>query len=1617
MRLYLAVFALLAAVHCEELFNGDQVLRVHPESEDQIQALKELEEDVDSRQDFWTHGFSIERPVDIRVPHDSLYAFKDFLMENNIPFTVMINNVQIYAFMDTLVASHPNLISKVNIGSSYENRPMYALKFSTGGVSRPAIWVDAGIHAREWVTQASALWIANKIASDYGVDPSVTSLLGQMDIYLMIVTNPDGYAFTHTNNRMWRKTRSVNLGSSCRGTDPNRNWDAGFGGTGASKDPCSDSYHGPYANSEVEVKNVVDLIKGHANFKSFISIHSYSQLLMYPYGYTCTDVPDKSELHAVGTAAIKELSSLYNTRYQVGSICKIIYPASGGSIDWTYNVGIKYSFAFELRDTGFYGFLLPANQIIPTAEETWLGLKYIMGYVRKSNVMDALGFVMGERAVNLRVKHTRDLIHGAHIGKPVSTSATVTMIYCGDNNEEMTFSRCISGESSEYRVNGKQMTLAKYTGELGKIGIVVKAKNCLVFQGAVESIAMMNTKERTKMFERISGSGELSAEYDAKLAVLQKAKEDTQFHFNRKKAATAEKKQVFKDKTEAEKYQALVDELRESKLQLTLFQLFHNEKNIDAQSDSLIDVQEAAAQQKNSLDIWEHTVKARKKEHGRLNRELQQLEKEIRNHHRFINAVKIINFSVFVDHKILNQQRPQYIKAKVNTSHHEHKVEEARRSLQKNQNQQAKKEQELEELKRELTELEKAWKASERQMEEEEAQRGAGVQLEEAQVERYKELKELARKKGAILNQSAEKLHWEVKADREKLQFDLRRKSEIQANIKHTQTRLEDFSIRAEKLEEYANTTKKVLEEQHQQEEQLAEELSTGFIRMEEVNEELAQVLIKLQNARLDSQENRRQQKRDEVLESLRRLYPDTVYGRLVDLCQPIHKKYQLAVTKLFGKNMNAIVVTSATVAHDCIRFLKEERAEPETFLPIDYIDVHPLNERLREVQGAKMVVDVVQCAQNAPQLKRVIQYVCGNSLVCETLKDARRIAFDGPERLQTVALDGSLFRKSGVISGGSLDLSKKARRWDEKDMNKLKEEKDKLSSELRETSKLRSELSNLEAQIEIQTESLELKDNEMKAIRDKIHQMEDVVFADFCGEIGVANIREYEQDYLRLQQELEKKRLQFESQHTRLSTQLEYEQAQLEKLVKQMKKIEETIEKEENIMEDRLLITVEQTQSNLLELNNQLSKKTTLVNDAKTELDKTLKGLQERNRVLVKLQKETICAEAALEQLRLSRHNLLLGCKIDGLPLTLISGALDDISDIQLDSESQSISTLDIYEREAQMVFDYSTLDMGLKALTDESELEAQLEKLKEGISSLESMIMMSRAPNLKALEKIREVKDSYREVMDAFETSTHTTKKCSQEFEQVKAKRFHLFSQCFERVSIVIDQIYKNLCRNASAQAILSAENPNEPYLDGINYNCVAPGKRFMAMDNLSGGEKAIAALALVFAIHSFRPAPFFVLDEVDAALDNTNIGKVTGFFRMMSRESCQIIVISLKEEFYSRADALLGVYSMVKKLKDLEREKDLLWMGLQALEQVRERFCSNLKDNMDVQENSSKKEMRKVIEFPDTPTLLLAQIHRVNRTLRNLLCDFRNPTDPAIGTEGHQPSPACSEESACF
>uniref|UniRef100_A0A3Q2PW08 Carboxypeptidase A4 n=1 Tax=Fundulus heteroclitus TaxID=8078 RepID=A0A3Q2PW08_FUNHE len=381
------------------------VIRVDVQSEEQLKLLQILESEGKWNLDFWLHPVSTELPVDVLVPHTHLTAVKEYLQAHNIPFTVMIDNLQelldqekaemkenhlrerstrsfnfgayhrletIYSWMDTFVAQHSNLVTKLDIGRSYENRPMYVLKFSTGGTKRPAIWIDLGIHSREWVSQATGVWTANKIATDYGTDASLTSLLNTMDIYMLIVANPDGYVVTHTNNRMWRKTRSKNSGYACLGVDPNRNWNAGFGGQ------CCRAaalfLNSVYTKGSVFSPFHITLSK---NNRRYISMNVNANMHFAHTVHYYTFVQD-----SVAKAAVQKLSSLYGTSYKVGSICNIIYQASGGSIDWSYDAGIKYSFAFELRDTGRYGFILPADQIIPTASETWLALKHIMEYVR-----------------------------------------------------------------------------------------------------------------------------------------------------------------------------------------------------------------------------------------------------------------------------------------------------------------------------------------------------------------------------------------------------------------------------------------------------------------------------------------------------------------------------------------------------------------------------------------------------------------------------------------------------------------------------------------------------------------------------------------------------------------------------------------------------------------------------------------------------------------------------------------------------------------------------------------------------------------------------------------------------------------------------------------------------------------------------------------------------------------------------------------------------------------------------------------------------------------------------------------------------------------------------------
>jgi len=409
------LFFLLFAIAAAQIdFDGHVVFRLQASEQSQIRSL-EILKSAPQYFDFWT-SLSTSRPIDIRVHPDKIVETKELFQGLNIKYEVMIDNVQSlidsqrqapqkaldlmsddwYQHYHTydeniqwllnLASTYPNMTELVNVGSTYEGRSLVALRvFSPSTTShKRSIWIDAGIHAREWITTATVNYILGHLLSDYVNDTSVKSILDNADIYVLTMFNPDGYVYSWTTDRMWRKTRSPNTGSRCWGTDANRNWDWHWDGSGSSTNPCADDYRGSAPFSEVETKTVSSFLTTIPNLVGYINFHSYSQLWMYPWGYTYLPTSDKTTLDECAKASVQALENVYGTKYEYGQISTTIYIASGNTVDWTYGeLNAKYSMAVELRDTGRYGFLLPEDQIVPSGIETFAGFKAYAQYVVK----------------------------------------------------------------------------------------------------------------------------------------------------------------------------------------------------------------------------------------------------------------------------------------------------------------------------------------------------------------------------------------------------------------------------------------------------------------------------------------------------------------------------------------------------------------------------------------------------------------------------------------------------------------------------------------------------------------------------------------------------------------------------------------------------------------------------------------------------------------------------------------------------------------------------------------------------------------------------------------------------------------------------------------------------------------------------------------------------------------------------------------------------------------------------------------------------------------------------------------------------------------------------------
>merc|ERR1719394_1445408 len=414
---------------------------------------------------------------------------------------------------------------------------------------------------------------------------------------------------------------------------------------------------------------------------------------------------------------------------------------------------------------------------------------------------------------------------------------------------------------------------------------------------------------------------------------------------------------------------------------------------------------------------------------------------------------------------------PAVIKSKEKTEHMKSKVDGAKKSLQQAQKAEDAHKRDIQELQSELRMIERKKEEFEELNREESQTSSNSVILADDQIEMYQNLKEKAGKESARYMSELDSINREHKGDQDKLDNENRKKLDVENKVKNKSHELEEGQKRLDKLNDHIRASESQLDEQKKLLSDLDGDVGSSKDRIEELTASLEEVTNELGDARVDKHEDNRRKKKQEIVENFKRLFPG-VYDRLINMSNPIHKKYNVAITKQLGRYMEAIVVDTEQTARQCIQYLKDQMLEPETFLPLDYIQAKPLKERLRNIsnpKGVKLLYDVLQ--YEPAEIKRAVLFVTNNSLVCETPEDAMKVAYemeDG-QRYDAVALDGTFYQKSGIISGGSVDLARKAKRWDDKRVSTLKSKKEQLTEELRQAmknSRKESEIMTIQSQV-----------------------------------------------------------------------------------------------------------------------------------------------------------------------------------------------------------------------------------------------------------------------------------------------------------------------------------------------------------------------------------------------------------------------------------------------------------------------------------------------------------------------------------------------------------------------
>uniref|UniRef100_A0A7S1R1H3 Structural maintenance of chromosomes protein n=1 Tax=Neobodo designis TaxID=312471 RepID=A0A7S1R1H3_NEODS len=1223
----------------------------------------------------------------------------------------------------------------------------------------------------------------------------------------------------------------------------------------------------------------------------------------------------------------------------------------------------------------------------------------------KSNVMDALSFVLGSAATTLRGERAADLINK----KAKKKECHVTLVMKAASGEEKSLTRGINAKGAvELSVDGTACSEKEFAGVLKKFKVGSRLGTFLVFQHEVDAVAQKKAKDITELIENVSGSAELKSEYDRAKRELEAANKALTDATVDKRTAQAEVQQLKLHKQEAERYSTLQSRLAQERRDLALGELFYVEAQLAAQKEQL-GAQAAEVDRLKAAVTSDADHAAAKKEYAEKHKQYLEELKKLRG----VNSK-------------LRENRATLERIKASSAHFTAKLARHQSALGSAKDTDATRNREVARLTEQLKQQERLLETLEDKWRSEDAADDKSMKkLSPADLEEYKGLRRDADCATITARQGLETLRRQRDAIKQSQRDTQMQIDRLQAAIDDDNATLENNAERAKALTARMDDTKAQHADCVARLDDLRATLHQASLRNKDHEEELAAVDAQLRELRFVKEDTRHSTRVAEALEALKAMHKG-VRGRLVDLCTVKDNKYRNAVTVAFGKNLEAIVVDTVDTAMACVRYLKEQRVASLTFIPLVGSHGSAVDDSLRTLGGTcKPVIDLLKYDAS---IEPALRYAMGRTLVCDTMAEARRVAYETGERKKVVTVDGNMLQKNGSVQGGLAAVQARARKWDERQYDDLKKRRETLAREggaaseaqllqqRQQAAEAEAKAKHLESRLARDKQELaDVEQRNAKILRGKgdiernikdltkavkaaeakidaiekdmakrsaeIAKDEGKIFAAFQKRVGIPNISEIEHHQQQQARGRAERRQQLSVAIHKLKTAIDAERRgtadgrnseQLNKQIAQTEKELATCQKDQRqcqSMVDRDTTEQQAAQGRVDALKRAL--------DALEErIRARAKNSEAEVRQLATARKHATMLQAACEALRHQRLALFQRCRMDDIDLpTMDPKDAKRARDADAPAESSSDSDDDGAARatkgkrggrksdttqllrtseaftsfndstggrgstgpstsaggrksagtgtEISVVIDFSSLPKAVRTAARSSaafnafraQCEGAIEDLEKELDAV--------APNLKATSHMQSSEQRLGQSATSLDQWRDKAHRALRDFTKVKELRTARFMQTFQRIVEHVDRIYRELTLGTRAQdvhgsAYLTLESSEEPYLGGTRYHATPPMKRYMAMEQLSGGERTMAAMALLFAIHATSPTPFFVLDEVDAALDIGNVVKLAHYLKTHAASGeCQYIVVSLKEQLYHAADGLVGIY------KDTARE----------------------------------------------------------------------------------------------